>query len=160
MDAVLFSVMGNYDAAIMERIMEFISLSAFPIFAASAMFFGGRMKAVDYVAVMATTISFSVFFQQFFARPRPEGAILRGLDGPYSFPSTHSSSAFAWASCMGKNFRKLAIIFYVFAALVAVSRVYVGVHYPVDVAAGAILGSAISRFVTRKNGIRKSGKPR
>lgn len=151
----MLSVTSFYDAAIVERIMVFISLSAFPVFVASAALAGNKTNTINYAALVITTISFSVFFQQFFARPRPEGALLRGVDSPYSFPSTHSSSAFAWAGFMGSNYKKFAAIFYVFAVLVAVSRVYIGVHYPVDVAAGAVLGTSLQRLV-----IRKTGKPR
>ena len=58
-----------------------------------------------------------------------------------SFPSGHSTSAFAAATAMALCFGKKAGIPALFlAALIALSRLYAGVHYPSDVLAGAVLG--------------------
>jgi undecaprenyl-diphosphatase len=72
------------------------------------------------------------------ARPRPE-PFSAELD---SFPSGHTTVAFALASVLGWHNRTLGIIGYALAALVGISRLYLGVHYPSDVLAGAILGTA------------------
>jgi membrane-associated phospholipid phosphatase len=58
-----------------------------------------------------------------------------------SFPSAHSSTSFAAARAFSR--RLPARPLYAAAALMAVSRVYVGVHYPSDVAVGAALGTLI-----------------
>ena len=61
-----------------------------------------------------------------------------------SFPSGHTSQAFFMASLLAQQFQMSALlagIFYGIAILVAVTRVYVGAHYPRDVIAGAVLGS-------------------
>ncbi len=61
-----------------------------------------------------------------------------------SFPSGHSSQAFFMASLISHVFQAgllLNILLYGLAVLVAFSRVYIGVHYPRDILAGAILGS-------------------
>ena len=73
----------------------------------------------------------------------PEPAPLVDLPATASFPSGHSTVAFACATALTLAVPRLALPFYVLAALIAFSRVYVGVHYPGDVLAGALLGVAV-----------------
>lgn len=61
--------------------------------------------------------------------------------GSYSFPSGHSTSSFASAFALSVNFKKQSWIFYTVAALIAISRLYIGVHFPTDVICGALLGT-------------------
>jgi len=61
-----------------------------------------------------------------------------------AFPSGHSASAFACATVIAWASPRLAVPVYVLAALVAWSRVYVGVHYPLDVLGGAVLGVLVA----------------
>jgi membrane-associated phospholipid phosphatase len=57
-----------------------------------------------------------------------------------SFPSGHSANAFACATVLAWYDRRLAVPAFVLAAAIAWSRVYVGVHWPLDVLGGAVLG--------------------
>ena len=57
-----------------------------------------------------------------------------------SFPSGHALAMFAIASVVYCYNKKMGILMYILAALTALNRVVVGVHYPSDVIAGAILG--------------------
>jgi diacylglycerol kinase family enzyme/membrane-associated phospholipid phosphatase len=66
-----------------------------------------------------------------------------------SFPSGHSASAFAYAVGASTEMPLLAPMLVPTAGLVGLSRVYTGVHYPVDVAVGAGLGAGIA-FATRR----------
>jgi undecaprenyl-diphosphatase len=61
-----------------------------------------------------------------------------------SFPSGHAATSFAGAVILGYLFRRALPGLLALAALVAVSRVYVGVHYPLDVLGGAALGSVVA----------------
>jgi undecaprenyl-diphosphatase len=61
-----------------------------------------------------------------------------------SFPSDHATGAFAFAMGLWLYDRALGAAFFVLAAILAFSRVYVGTHYPGDVVAGALLGMAVA----------------
>ena len=62
----------------------------------------------------------------------------------HSFPSGHAATSFACATTLALAFPRLAAPLYLLAAAIAYSRVYVGVHYPLDVLGGAALGIAIA----------------
>ena len=75
--------------------------------------------------------------------------------GSYSFPSGHTSSAFAFATSMGLAFPKWYVIVpsYMYACAAGYSRMHLGVHYPSDLLAGAIVGAGsavLSNYLQRK----------
>jgi undecaprenyl-diphosphatase len=75
-------------------------------------------------------------------RPRPRGVDrLMGASGS-SFPSGHAATSFACALVLAILLPRFAVPFFVLAAAIGFSRVYVGVHYPLDVVGGAALGLA------------------
>jgi undecaprenyl-diphosphatase len=76
------------------------------------------------------------------AHPDPEPLVRLPPTG--SFPSGHATVAFACATVLALAVPRLALPLFALAALVAWSRVYVGVHYPLDVLAGAALGVVLA----------------
>lgn len=93
-------------------------------------------------------------------RPRPildftplikSGEVYIHLVGPHlsthSFPSGHAQTAFCVATYLSFLFKRFSPIFLSLACLVALSRIYVGAHYPLDVIAGAAIGSIFSYII-------------
>ena len=66
--------------------------------------------------------------------------LLIAEQGTWSFPSGHTAASFTCAFILAGFFPKYGRLAYIPAAIIAVSRVYVGVHYPSDVIAGAAFG--------------------
>ena len=73
--------------------------------------------------------------------------VIDGCGGRYGFPSSHAANMFGLAVVFGAFYRSTRYYIYPLAALVAIGRVYLGVHYPSDVLAGAIYGAAVGYAV-------------
>ena len=113
-------------------------------------FVGRRPALVWSLLVTALLAGLTVsLFKQFLPMPRPPAVLASDLIhviGPAyqsrSFPSGHTVAAFAFAGALSLHFRRVWFMVLVLglAAGVGISRMAVGVHWPMDVAAGAGLG--------------------
>ena len=98
------------------------------------------------ISLVLCFIVVNLFLKNAVARVRPYDAMeqIRCLVGPqadYSFPSGHTAIAFAASvPVFIISSKKLGIIMIIFSVLMALSRIYVCVHYPTDVLAGLLIG--------------------
>jgi undecaprenyl-diphosphatase len=107
-----------------------------------------RRIPVAFAAAAGATVAASLVtdvLKNGFARERPPVAdpqlgSLTGIPDNPSFPSGHSSTAFAAATAVAILCPRLRVPALAIAAAVAFSRVYLRVHFPLDVVAGATLG--------------------
>lgn len=70
----------------------------------------------------------------------------------FSFPSGHTSAAFVLAGTLAVCYPGLAVSLFIWATLIGISRVLLGVHYPGDTLAGAVMGSSIVLVVAQQLG--------
>ena len=111
-----------------------------------------RIKyAILYFARAAAAVFICIFvflyIKSFFSRMRPykkhDKIPIMYPPDKHSFPSGHTMVGFAISFSVGSYSFGSAILFYTIASLIAFSRVYVGLHYPLDVICGIVLGSII-----------------
>lgn len=112
------------------------------------------IAAVVIVAGLSDLIAYR-FIKKVVKKPRPHhvmsytGAKMRLSYGPksYSFPSNHAMTSFALAHTFRWYFPAFGWFFYLSAALIAYSRVYLGVHFPFDIIAGAGFGMGLAAIL-------------
>lgn len=79
--------------------------------------------------------------------------LLKGCPGGYSFVSNHAANHFGLATFSVLTFRPLlgrwVYTAYLWALLISFAQIYVGVHYPLDIAGGALLGTASGYLMAR-----------
>lgn len=99
----------------------------------------------------------NLFLKNIVARTRPY-EVVEGLhrliekQSDYSFPSGHTASSFAVAVILYLELpKKYGIPLLILAVLISFSRLYLGVHYPSDVLAGALSGTLVAVAVHRLN---------
>ena len=82
-------------------------------------------------------------------RARPPVHRLGAAVSSSSFPSGHAATSFACATVLASFAPRLRAAFFALAVLIALSRLYNGDHYPLDVAAGSLLGALVGLAVPR-----------
>lgn len=116
-----------------------------------------RTVIVAVVAVLVADFLASSLLKPWLHRPRPpftlpDVRLLVQVGPSFSFPSSHAVNTAAVATALSRAYGWWALPALAFAAVVAYSRVYVGVHYPVDVLAGAALGVGVAELAWRCSG--------
>jgi undecaprenyl-diphosphatase len=105
-----------------------------------------RRVGIAVLAALGCGLVLTVLFQFTVLRPRPDAVRLIAPTPNFpSYPSGHAVAAFATATVIALAYRRhgWAIAALIAAGLTALSRVYLGHHYPSDILAGSILGAGI-----------------
>lgn len=150
--SILNFIDANLHCAFFDRIFVFFTvLGDFGlvwISAATLMLFSRRYRSCGVVALIALLLSLLLVnygIKPFIARPRPFNQIpdltmLIPKPSDFSFPSGHASSSFAAATIFFFFHKKHGTYALLLASLIALSRVYLSVHFPSDILVGAALG--------------------
>jgi undecaprenyl-diphosphatase len=176
LDLAVYAAIARTPTPALDRAMSGLSRAAdysrLSVAAAAALALtGGRpgrraaAMGLGSLAVTATIVNLAV--KPVWRRGRPDRVaqdvpLARHVPMPSSrsFPSGHSAGAFAFATGVGHTLPRAAVPLRALAGLVAYSRVHTGVHYPGDVLAGALMGTALAQLTThaldRRGGGRKT----
>ncbi len=143
---------------LLDRIMPFITHLGGAIFTITfslSLLIFGNANRLGWKVAFSLSLSHLIvhIVKRKVNRPRPHTVLdtIEKFNVPicnYSFPSGHTTAAFAIANILAINMPTFKFIFAGIASLIAISRMYLGVHYPSDVLAG--LGIAtVSSIVTQ-----------
>lgn len=115
-----------------------------------------RVRRAIFYAVLGGVLALGInwVIGHLYYRPRPFVALrmvhrLISHAPDSSFPSDHVAGSFAFAVGMNRAGRGFGLLFYSLAVIVALARVFVGVHWPSDVLGGAVIGLLAGWFVHR-----------
>lgn len=125
------------------------------LFVLFTMFFGiNNIRYIGFEILVSLMICQSIVYslKSILSRERPYKIVEHlntfGIDlKDYSFPSGHTAASFTIATTISLNIPHLSIYVFIFAITIGISRIYLGVHYPTDVAAGIIMGVTTSYLV-------------
>lgn len=141
---------GFFDFA-MPKLTAVGNIGLIWIFIAAAMVISQkyRRSGIELAAGLAgCALIGNLLLKNLVARQRPcwineTVELLIAVPKDYSFPSGHTMTAFAAAAIILHANKRLGIAAYILAAVIAFSRLYLYVHFPTDVLAGAVIGTLI-----------------
>ncbi len=113
-----------------------------------------RLAGLVFLVFIGITVAMTDQFsnhvlKEYLGRIRPcrelmNVRMLTDCNTSFSFPSSHAVNIFAAAYFVSQPFHRLKFLWYAIAAVVAYSRVYIGIHYPLDVIGGAGIGLLVA----------------
>lgn len=104
------------------------------------------------LVLMSCWVGVEGLLKYIFQRPRPsiiDGAYVIGSASWFSFPSSHAAISFAMATVFSRYEPRGRVVWYTIAFCISFSRIYLGVHYPLDVLVGGLVGWGIGMVALR-----------
>ncbi len=142
----IIEFLRDFDHPLIYFLMRSVSLlgdRAFYVILFPAIYwFWKRDDAVRLTVLLCISIFINFWLKELFQIPRPEGMAEVEAES-FAFPSGHAQHAVVLWGFLALNSRKLYGQAAVLALLVGLSRLYFGVHWPIDVAGGLLIGAAI-----------------
>lgn len=115
-----------------------------------------KYRKVGFTCLVALALGAVIgegFLKHLIQRPRPfvKESVNLVISAPktFSFPSGHTTSSFAAATVISKRIESAKIPAWILAFMIAFSRMYLYVHYPSDVIAGAVLGASCAALALK-----------
>lgn len=133
----------------LDPLMRFVSLQfdyLLFLIVAALYYYRGRQETILFLALLISSWALAMALKPVFAVPRPEAVRFVACTTGYSMPSGHSLMSFASAVFLYPRAGKFKLLVWVFAVAVSLSRIFIGVHFPSDVLAGALIGCMVGLF--------------
>jgi undecaprenyl-diphosphatase len=153
---ILLYIQNNMHDPVMDKAMVIITslgnVGAIWIVIAVLLIINKKYRKIGFMVLASLVISTILgegIIKHIVKRLRPSAisSVNRLIAEPssYSFPSGHTTTAFASAGILAKYFKNHAFVIFALASFIGFSRLYLYVHYPTDVLAGIILGLICSK---------------
>ncbi len=168
-DTQLFLLINGAHSTLLDSMMHFISYKLFwiPLYLILLVLLAQKLGKKTFLLLVFVAITIAItdqvclhFFKNNFQRLRPcHDAILMAkvhlvdpCGGWFGFVSSHAANSFALAFFLFPCFEffgRYRYLFFIWAAIVSYSRIYLGQHYPSDVFVGALVGLMVAAFVSK-----------
>ncbi len=161
--SLFYLINGTISNPVLDKVMPFITnlnnwIIAYLILILGLIIYGGKQGRIAAILIiLGIAINDQVcsnLFKDLIDRLRPcltlsDVHLLVNCGPGKSMPSSHAANNFNLAVILSYFFPRFRASFFTIASLVALSRVYVGVHYPSDIIVGAILGYLIAYLLIK-----------
>jgi len=154
--SLFYWINTHFQSRTFQKFMQFISIKQNFIWPGTAclLFFLWlkKIRALALIVAVGLAVwvsdSLGAILKELIARDRPCHTLANVRDiascsNSFSFPSNHAINSFTVATITSLAYKNLAFFLYILALLIGYSRVYLGVHYPTDVLAGALCGTLL-----------------